>query len=712
MTETFEFRVTSVWQSSKKWVCFSGVPLVKNGYKTKSVKDIFVINTKPDLLPMSPTIGQHWRVTGKSDSRIVAHGEHSITEHHIVSPSRCEVTLPHDGEQFIRFVSKEADFKGIGDAKARELWSMFKADIFNILNQKDVTSLTKVLTEQAANSLIKGFKKYANLKYSTWFADRKIPPHIQQKFFKYHQENSVQAITENPYRLITFGMSFTNADQIAQTSFNVEIDDHRRFVGAVEHVLKKHSSQGGHTCATHQDISTQLIQLLKSKNLAALALKTANLHKSYFIDKKTGCYHHTPLLIMEKVVARRLLSLNQKVTEDSFELDSAYSEAFKELPYDLSEKQTEAVFGSLTSHVYCITGGAGTGKTTVLRTVLRAYNSLDFNISAIALSGRAAMRLHQSIGFKTSTIAAFLRDDAIDNDGKNIVVIDEASMLDLATMYKIVAHINPSVRLLFVGDYHQLPPIGAGLILADIVKSKVIGTTELDIVQRQDAKTGIPSYSHQIKMGKIPTNLNVGNIHFHEVELAEVANQCVELYRKSPDKSQIVAATKKMTSEINQQCQLSINSDAERLVFDEFGQRYSTDLLLNDPVLFTKNNYDAGVQNGTIGKLISVENTDKHLAIVRLDDNNEEILITRMLLDSLDAAYCITLHKAQGSQFKRVIVALSKTSMIDRAWLYTAVTRSEDELHIVGTKERLEQAIHSLSAHHIRQTHLRTLLSG
>lgn len=710
MSDIFEFRVTSVWQASRKWACFSGVPLVKNSYKTKSVKDIFVVKTNPNVLPMAPTVGQHWRVTGHSSSRNVEHGEHIVTEHHIIEPSRCEVTLPHDGEQFVRFVTKEKDFKGIGNAKARELWQKFKSNIFNVLNQKDIASLTTVLTPQSAQCLIDGFRKYANLKYSTWFADRKIPPHIQQKLFKFHQENSVQSIIENPYRLVTFGMSFSKTDEIAQQSFDIMKNDQRRFVGAVEHILKKHSNHGGHTLATHKDIYIPLARLLKSKELAAQALKSANVHKSYFIDKETGSYHHTPLLIMEKVVAKRLLHLNKNVTENSHELDQAYTEAFKELPYELTDKQSDAVFSSVSSHVSCITGGAGTGKTTVLRTVLRAYSCLGFNISAIALSGRAAMRLHQSIGFRTSTVAAFLRDAPIDNNDKNIVVIDEASMIDLSTMYKIVAHINPSVRLLFVGDFNQLPPIGVGLILADIVKSKAIPNTELDIVQRQSETTGIPEYSRMIKVGEIPPEISIGNIHFHDIELEHVAGQCVKLFSQSPSNSQIVAATKKLTSEINLQCQSQINPDGKRLMLDEFGQLLQTDLLLNDPVLFTKNNYDAGVQNGSLGKLTSIEQTELSFGTVKIDDTNEEIPITRPLLDSLEAGYCITLHKAQGSQFKRVIVALSNTKMLDRAWLYTAITRSEDEIHIVGTRGRFEQAIQSLSAHHRRNTHLINIL--
>lgn len=708
--ETVELRVTSVYEYSRKRVCFSGVPLVNGSYKTKTAKDIFVVKTSPDILPIEPVVGQHWRIQGEYQTKTVAHGDFYLLEHHIIDPEKCEVTLPHDGESFIKFIANERDFKGIGDVKARELWQTFNRKIFSLLHQKDIESLTQVLTEQSASCLIQGFRKYANLKYSTWFADRKIPPRIQQKLFKYHKENSVQSITENPYRLVTFGMSFEKADKIAQESFAIRPEDPRRLVGAVEYLLKKHSNHGGHTVARHQDVLIPVAKLLKCKQLASTALKTANTNKSYFINKVTGDYHHTPLLVMEKVVAKRLIALMQKQVSESSKIDIAFAQAYADIPYQLTEQQTEAVLASLVNSVSCITGGAGTGKTTVLRTVLKAYHCLGYNISAIALSGRAAMRLHQSIGFRTSTIAAFLRDDPVDSDGQNIVVIDEASMLDLPTMYRIVAHTNSNVRFLFVGDPNQLPPIGAGLILADMVKSSVLPNTALDIVKRQDSSSGIPEYARMVNLGELPPALSTGNIHFHQVALGDVASSCVELYSQNPDDSQVLAPTKKLTSEINLLCQSIVNSESKVLEFEEFGQKFQTDLLHNDPVLFTKNNYEAGVQNGSMGKLISIGQQGQTFGVVELDDTYEEIIITKALLDSLEAGYCITLHKAQGSQFKRVIIALSNSKMLDRAWLYTAITRAEDELHIVGSKQDFKKIVLKLGARHSRHTYLSELL--
>ncbi|MFT6132549.1 MAG: exodeoxyribonuclease V alpha subunit [Shewanella sp.] len=710
--QTIYFRVTSVYQFNKSHAYFSGVPLEKGSFKVGSGKQIIVVKTTPDILPMEPTVGQHWCVTGKIESRKTTHGDFIITENHFNNPEKAIVTLPHDGESFIRFIAKEIDFKGIGEVKARELWTTFGKKVFKLIESKDTTRLGAVLTDKAILSLIEGYEKYANLKYSTWFSDRKIPPQIQQRLFKYHGRESVQTIEENPYVLVGFGMTFENVDNLSQGSFCIGLDDERRKIAAVEFSLKQHSAQQGHTVASHKELFPLVKGFLKNNELTKTALAISHSKRTYWIDIENGTYHHTPLLIMERVVAKRLLKLNAKETQLNHQFDEAFKYATQDLPFPLAEKQLDAVLTSMEHSVSCITGGAGTGKTTVLRTVLRGYNRLGYEIKAIALSGRAAKRLHESVGFETSTIAKFLRDEPIKDDSPTIIVIDEASMLDLATMYRIIIHTDPSVRFLFVGDYNQLPPIGCGLILADIVRSGVIPTTELDIVQRQDETTGIPEYSRLICQGKVPSELSTGNIHFHETPLDDVADVCIEIYAQDPVNSRVVAATKNTVNQINLQCQQTLNKQGDRLEFHEFGDHYKTDLFCNDPVLFTQNNYEAGVQNGTLGKLISVEQTEEHFGLVVIEGDGSIVPLTRALLDSLQAGYCITLHKAQGSQFKRVIVPLGRSRMLDRAWLYTAITRSEEELFIVGTKKRFEQAIRSLSAHHKRQTHLAFLLKN
>ena len=249
----------------------------------------------------------------------------------------------------------------------------------------------------------------------------------------------------------------------------------------------------------------------------------------------------------------------------------------------------------------------------MLRTALRAYHTMGFEIHAVALSGRASMRLHESIGFITSTIAKFLRDDPIDSDKqKHLLVIDESSMIDLPTMYRLVNHIPPSVRIIFAGDPDQLPPIGCGKVLADIVESKTIVNTTLDIVKRAEASTGIPEYSQLINQGKVPECLTTGAIHFHETDKSEIAQVCCELYQQSPKNSRVMAPTKALVAEINSLTQKAINHNGRRLEFEMHGESFFQNLKLNDAILFTQNHYDKGIQNGSLGVLTSVEPSEEN----------------------------------------------------------------------------------------------------
>ncbi len=709
MNQAINLRVTGIWQNNDKGVVFAGVPL--SGYKIASAKQIVVVKSKPEILPMQPVTGQHWSVVGSVEEKPVERNGFMIIELHI-EPTKCIVTLPETGENFIKFIAKERDFKGIGEVKARELWQLYGKGIYAILEHQETDKLQGIISDLSVQSLFVGYRKYANLKHAHWFAEHNIPPAVTQRLFKHHQENAVDAIKDNPYKLLTFGMTFVAVDTIARRKFNIRVDDERRLIGAVECALMQRVSKG-HTLATHRELKPLVSKLVGNKPLATRALSCSHVGGA-FIYGEHGTYHPTGMLVMEHVVAKRLLKL-KAVNEWGHSQDNAYFVATKDLPFPLTEKQVEAVICAIRNAVACITGGAGTGKTTVLRTVLRGYHHLGYSIKSVALSGRAAMRMYESTGFASSTIAKFLREEPLLEGAKNLVVIDEASMVDIATMYRIVTHISSDTRLLFVGDPNQLPPIGAGLVLADIVKSGVLNNTELNIVKRQDGSTGIPEYTKLVQEGIVPPALSTGNIRLHEVSQQNVTNKAVELYMQSPESSRIIGATYKPQHGgidiINSRCQELCNPAGKRLEFDLYGQQHYLDIRLGDPVIFTANDYEAGVQNGTLGKLISVAQTEEHFGVVEID-TGAEVRLTQSLLDSIRSAYAISLHKAQGSQFPRVIIPLTKTRMIDRSWFYTALTRAESEIELVGPRGILVAAIGRLGATDVRQTYLSVLLSN
>ena len=489
-----QLRVTSIPHASRNLVIFTGIPLKPDSYQVNTGKYYVTVKAKPDALPAQPSIGQHWLVKGLRSIVEVCHADYLMQQHTYENPENIECQLPETGEQLIQFIAKEKDFKGIGESKARALWEMLGRDLHKTF-QNDTTEnrerLKKLLSNESIDALFSGYAKYKNLAYCNWMSEHKIPASVQQRLLKHHGNQSIEAIKSNPYLLAGFGMSFVDIDRIATNKslgLQIELIDHRRLSSALELAIRKEIEKG-HTYTSEQQLRPHLMKLLKDKVLVSKAFEAGYDKAQYILNPTTVTYHPTAQLLMESVVAKRLLSLHQQKDLFDDRATNAFLAALKEIPYSLTDKQREAVTAALDNAAACITGGAGTGKTTVLRIALNAFKAMGYSIHAVALSGRAAMRLHESVGLKTMTIAALLRQEPIEPDliePDHLLVIDEASMIDLPTMYRLVTHLDPSVRIIFTGDPDQLPPIGCGKVLSDIVESKTIANTRLDIVKRQE----------------------------------------------------------------------------------------------------------------------------------------------------------------------------------------------------------------------------------
>ena len=715
-TITEYFRVTSVSYYTKNYAIFSGVPLKNNSYKINSGKYIVTITTKAVGLPVEPAIGQHWEVTGVRTIQDIESNGYKMQQHGYAEPHKVVCSLPQDGEALIKFIGQEKDFRGIGNSKARAIWGLLGKNFHATLKHDTPESrqlLRSVLSDDSVDALYAGYEKYKNLAAANWMSEHNIPSEVQHRLLKYHNEKSIEAIKGNPYLLIGFGLKFVKVDEIAIEKFNIELNNPNRLAASVEAAIRKEIEKG-HTFTTQHNIKPTVRKLLDCADLTTQAFQVGYQKEQFILNSETGYYHPTAQLFMEKVVAKRLLSLAQQSNLYNDASESAFCAAKADLPYPLLKKQEMAVMTSLDNAVSCITGGAGTGKTTVLRTVLQAYSKIGFVIHAVALSGRASMRLHESIGFKTMTIAALLKLEPIEpsaDQPDHLLVIDESSMIDLPTMYRIVTHIHPSVRIIMTGDPDQLPPIGCGKVLADVVASGAIANTMLDIVKRQEGSSGIPEYSKLVNAGIVPTEISTGAITFHETAKNDIAKTCTELFQADPKRSRILGATKVMVAEINKLTQNATNPDGQRLEFDMYGDRHHMDLRLDDAILFTQNNYDKGIQNGSLGTLAEINFTTDSYGVVELD-TGDRIEITKAVLECMQLGYCITLHKAQGSQFPRIIIALQKGNIVDRAWLYTAITRAEHEIHIVGSLSDFVTITAEISNANRRNSYLVELLKN
>ncbi|XLP05737.1 AAA family ATPase [Alteromonas marina] len=721
--ENLEVRVTSIRQLSESTAMFAGI--AANDTCGPDTSTLIFVSTHPNNLGgMEPAVGQYWKICGSCSKSTQTYNKY--TRHVlIVDASKADCIVPVKHEALIQFISQCKDFAGISVGKARKLIKAFPNDPYQAVLDNDAKTISRVsnLTPKAAVRLKRGFRKYQNMKYAKWLSDYAVPLSIISRIIEYHDFKTIDLITENPWRLMDFGMSFTDASAIARRILNVDSGevseeqfktDPRRIIAATEDVMQI-IARRGHTVATYRQITNYLSKKHFERALAEAAIELAVRFKK-LICVADNLYQLTGTYMHEAVIAKRLLKLTIIEQWGAAE-DAAFKKALYANHFELTNNQRLATQRSAMHGVSVITGGAGTGKTTVLQTVLRTYSNLGYTTHGVAVAGRAAMRMHESTGCNSCTIAKYLRTEPPKHGDKYVLVIDEASMLDVQTTFAVLTHIPDTARIIFVGDVQQLPSIGAGRVFADIINSKKVPVTVLDVVKRQDDTTGIPSYSKSIINGEVPEYLTQGNITFHDVNIEAIERTADELLTINNDETQIIGMTRKGAEnragieQINRNAQANVNQNGTRLTVSANGQHQFMRIRENDRVIFTRNNYDKGVWNGTLGVVKNVNCHDDVYAHVSTDDG-DIIEITHSVLFDIQLSYAITLHKAQGSQFKRVIIVLTNKSMLDRSWLYTAITRAEYSVDIVGPKELLLQAIRTKSKETQRQTRLKSLIEG
>ena len=718
----YEIRVTNILYISRQKALFSAVPTEKRRLKTKP--PILYIEAKPKLFEgLTPCVGQHWLIDGGSRREQKNFDGYTREVLNIVA-QRCEFVMPEDYEAMIRFIATDMDFAGIGENKARDFVETFIENPYKaaVENSADKIATDSGLTLDAAFRIKKGFDKYKNLRHSKWLASLRLPLPMIARIIKYHGDMTIDLITKNPYKLMGFGLSFEKTDfaakkilvnetkyrgaskDIAKEEINF---DERRLKAVVEKSMID-CCKNGDTTVCEAKLFKSVNTILKDDAYTKIAIACAHQSKpKAIVPVGTELYQSVGVFAMEAVIAKRLIKLNS-ISQKSDAVYEALSNEIKQNPFALKDKQLSAVENSVTQLTSVITGGAGTGKTTVLRTVMRTYNSLGYAIQGVAVSGRAAMRLHESTGFDACTIAKYLKKPSPVHGEKYILIIDEASMLDVQSMFSIVTKLPDTAGIMLVGDVQQLPPIGQGRVFGDVIESKQIRTVFLDIIRRQSASTGIPEYSKSVISGVIPERLSTNNIRFHDVASEDIQQTVVELMKKYGGKAQVVGMTNSGVAGVeplNKSIQEALNPDGEEITVSNNEYAEKIEARMGDRVIFTRNNYDAGVWNGTLGTVVSATKTPDGFATV-LTDEKDSISINYTMLPDVSLSYAITVHKAQGSQFSRVIVVLNCESMADRSWLYTALTRAVDNIDIVCPKSLLIRAINTKSKVLKRNTHL------
>ena len=656
------------------------------------------------------------------------HGSYVVTELQI-EVQQIQLVRP-SGSQLIQWLADSV--KGIAEVKATKLWDTLGERFYEVLDIRDHEAIRSIIpSEQVRDGLFDKWAEDGDAKTLRFVQERDIPLDLARKVIRFHKKSTIAALTEDPYRLLSFEGSWPRVDGIARDKFGIALDDPRRLAAALEEALYR-VAERGHTCATLNDLQDTVGRLVKPYSAPAAALAKALLQgkaTGQFISREAAngelMLHAPGTYIMERQCAEfvRALLLNPETQQQLFPTDiDALIEGFEReerlhlgIPeFALNDAQRRAVKASFENRFSIITGGAGVGKTTVLKALYRALDTLGRPRFQMALSGRATARMIEATQQPATTIAGFLRNVSAEEMGPApVVVIDEASMLDLVTFHRLVCKLPSGTHLILVGDPYQLPPIGAGLVLHVFCDLPNIPTTQLTEVKRQARESAIPAASLAIREGQWPTFAtdDSGEVVFLPCADEQIIPTVLRLYELDRDNTQILGATRSChfagVETLNRVCHGRYASTDRPLMAmnEETGEVEATGFCEGDLLLYTANDWQRNLQNGCLGRLLEVfdepvkvnigddERPDIRVALGRAVYEGVDHYILEGDIDVMQHAYVITVHKSQGSQFRRVIVPVRKSRLLDRTFIYTAVTRAQVQVILVGNEDAVRDAV-------------------
>lgn len=724
---------------------FTGTPIDAQG-NVLDARTYFVVKASRVVLGhTSVQVGQWWRITGDTKQNLLVVNGYQLTEWQIAA-TEASLLLP-SGEHIVSLMAESAEFKGIGFVKARKLWESFGEGLYGILDRGDIASLVTILTEESAHQVIEAWTLYGDTRTLQWLHSKGFDSATGRKVVAFFGSDAADKIEADPYRLLSFCATWQQVDTLARQQFDIEETDDRRLQGAIEEACYRLFSEG-HTVATPEVLLAKLSPILGRpaadiswRNLVQQSLARGATNGSYVIGVG-GSLHPLGPYVMENVVARAVsdrlyLENTQLLTCDAVEKLVVAYESTEGIA--LNAEQNRAIKMAATHAFALVTGGAGVGKTTVLKAIYRLYDAAGVHIVQMALAGRAAKRMQEATGRAALTIASFLRNTKPEDFARPcVVVIDEASMVDIITMSRLCELIPAHVRLLLVGDPNQLMPVGPGLVLHELAAVSGIPLVELKVVKRHGGdiaaaalaiRDGVwPDFSDLESAPICFLACAVQSPRFGSEEAETLENTILRLYLQDPANSQILSSRRNGvdgTKGLNTLLQKYSTRQAPPLLVwnSEHDCPEHTGFHLGDLLLCTRNRWDWGLQNGSLGKLVQIEETprllenDEGIALGyalawALWDDGERRPIVETMLDDLELGYAITVHKAQGSQWPRIILPMSGNRLLDRTLVYTAVTRAQHQVILVGDEDAARTAVQGLPRAKQRKVALGSVLTG
>ncbi len=628
--------------------------------------------------------------------------------------------------------------KGIGSVTASAIVDTFKEDTFSVIEfSPNLLSKVKGISEKKAQAIGDAFSELKKIQNSVMFLQGyNISTNMALKIYGTYQDKTISLVKENPYRMVEEieGIGFLTADKIAK-SMGIKADSAFRIRAGMLHILNENSEKNGNTYMPRNSFLENLSTLL-SLNKDEFENEFLAVLDNLILDKiVTTFYKHPHTVVMltkyyfiETSVAQKLalLNISSKYSNLSVEKDILEFEKLNKMQFDANQKQ--AIINSVNCGVSLITGGPGTGKTTIIKCIMTILRQHKNKIMLLAPTGRAAKRLSESTGEQAKTIHRGLEVDFRGDKGvfihnetnpldANVVIVDEVSMVNVLLMNSLLKALNRDCKLILVGDKDQLPSVGAGNVLDDILKSNIISVSYLTKIFRQSENSLIISNAHMINDGEMPIIDNSSNDFFFDqkTELEDIKTTIVEMVTKripnfkkmDTSKIQVLAPLKAGVcgiENLNKSLQEVINPPSIMKMELVVG---TTIFREGDKIMQMSNNYDlnwikrdgymhedgAGVFNGDIGYIHKIDRQTGE-TIVWFEDGRE-CVYPRTEIYQLSLAYAITIHKSQGSEFDVVVIPIiSGTGLIlNRNLIYTAVTRAKQMVVLVGEKKNLKRMI-------------------
>ncbi len=654
----------------------------------------------------APFMGEMIRVTGEWISHPRFGRQFNITGYQSV--------MPDSAEGVERFLSSGA-VRGVGKTMASRIVEFFGKDTLEILG-KNPERLAEIpgIGAKKAEVIGKSYSEISDLREIMLFLEQNgVSGSYAAKLQIAYGDTAIDRMKINPYILITDieGIGFKTADRIA-LSLGFDLASTERIRAGIIYVLNMAAS-GGHTCIPEEELLRYAERVLQADYMVVETVFRDMVEKDMLRTEDWGgqrFIYPEYLYRAETGVAHMLLALRDhpeslgKVDEEKI-----MEEWEAEAGIELAEAQKEAIRSSLKFGVFALTGGPGTGKTTIIKGILSVLKRAGCKVLLAAPTGRAARRLEAAAGEKAQTVHRMLEYNVSGTFGKNAedlleaqaVIVDEASMLDIALFYHLLEALPLGCRLVLAGDVDQLPSVGPGSVLKDIIQSGKMPVVRLREIFRQAEISPIVRNAHRINRGMMPECVSDSDFSMMEFEEEEQAAAYITNFYADKTRDgrwqslQVLSPMHKGACgvrNLNSLLQMRVNPPSSEK--SEILRPDGTVLRLGDKVMQIRNNYEKDVYNGDIGQIVNIK--EKDVTVWYPDRQEDEyVCYSKSEYDELQLAYAMSVHKSQGSEYARVVLALvpGHYIMLQRNLLYTAVTRAREKVELVGTKTALQTAV-------------------